>query len=112
MYGRTNGNATRRVEVEVRGDDPDLASYLRIEERVPERGTRRAPKSHDGLGTQSSRGTPPSGRFLAATLLLMGSLDGENVWLRDGGPNWYASNPAECAGARTVGPNYVAAMPR
>jgi hypothetical protein len=38
MYGHTDGNATRRVRVEVRGDDPELASYLRIEEREIEAG--------------------------------------------------------------------------
>jgi hypothetical protein len=32
-----------RFTGEVRGDDPELSSDLRIEERVPERGTRRAP---------------------------------------------------------------------
>ena len=35
----TDGNATRHVRVEVRGDDPDRpASYLRIEERELEAG--------------------------------------------------------------------------
>ena len=38
MYDTSDGNATRRVQVEVRGDDPELASYLQIEERELEAG--------------------------------------------------------------------------
>ena len=34
----TDGNATRRLRVEVHGGDPELASYLRIEERELEAG--------------------------------------------------------------------------
>ena len=33
MYGHSDVSATRRVRLEVRGDDPELASDLRIEER-------------------------------------------------------------------------------
>ena len=33
-----DGNATRRMRVEVRGNDPELASYLRLEERELEAG--------------------------------------------------------------------------
>jgi hypothetical protein len=36
--GEIASEDTERLIEEVRGDDPDLASYLRIEEREPEAG--------------------------------------------------------------------------
>jgi hypothetical protein len=36
--GESASEDTERLIEEVRGDDPDLASYLRIEEREPEAG--------------------------------------------------------------------------
>ena len=43
-------------------DDPERASYLRIEERVPERGTRRAPVDAKTWVPNPPSCTPLSGR--------------------------------------------------
>jgi hypothetical protein len=79
--------AAQDAPVPLMGVTPRLASYLRIEERVPKRGTRRAPVPAKTRITQSSLVLPLEWPFPAATLLVASYLRIEERELDAGGPN-------------------------